>query len=250
MQSESSTLKKVIDKVLPAKVDQPLARQAAHVDFPSLQPIGGLIDIETGAVEASLEALTVASAMAKKIPFISPVASLLLQALNMRAAVKQNKEEWDLVMVKLEQIAGLVDNIGTLCGKYNLEEKDLPPGLREIFQSLKMELCGINTVLKQSKEIGSIKQMLLHKDLLRKVRQYDSTLSSVIQMFQVTLALDTRFAQLANQKKNKGTRGISDTVKSAFGRRANKPNTAIQSVRTTPAVTLSMSSIHIELTQH
>jgi hypothetical protein len=39
-------------------------------------------------------------------------------------------------MAKVEQVAGLVDNVGTLCEKYNLEEKDLPSGLREIFQSL------------------------------------------------------------------------------------------------------------------
>lgn len=36
--------------------------------------------------------------------------------------VKQYKEEWGVVMVKLEQVAGLVDNIGTFCGKYDLEE--------------------------------------------------------------------------------------------------------------------------------
>jgi hypothetical protein len=40
--------------------------------------------------------------------------------------VKQNKEEWDVVMDKLERIAGLVDKVGTLCEKHNLEEKDIP----------------------------------------------------------------------------------------------------------------------------
>jgi hypothetical protein len=39
-------------------------------------------------------------------------------------------------MGKLEQVAGIVDNIGTLCENYNLEEKDIPPGLRGIFESL------------------------------------------------------------------------------------------------------------------
>jgi hypothetical protein len=37
-----------------------------------------------GAIEASLAALSAASALAAKVPFISPVAGLLLQALTMR----------------------------------------------------------------------------------------------------------------------------------------------------------------------
>lgn len=83
------------------------------------------------------------------------------------------------------------------------------------------ELDGIKAVLKQSKEIGSIKQILLRKELQQKVKQYDGKLSNVVQRFQVchrfslipitlptlhlqvTLALDTRFAQLADQKGNK-----------------------------------------------
>jgi hypothetical protein len=50
--------------------------------------------------------------------------------------VKQNKEEWDVVMDKLERIAGLVDKFGMSCEEYNLEEKDVPRGLRAIFESL------------------------------------------------------------------------------------------------------------------
>jgi len=106
------------------------------------------------AIETSLAALKEASAIAGKIPFIAPVAGLLLQALTMRDAsiplpsqqssilpvysqeVKQNKEEWDVVMDKLERIAGLVDKVGTLCKEHNLEEKDVPRGLRAIFESL------------------------------------------------------------------------------------------------------------------
>jgi len=50
--------------------------------------------------------------------------------------VKQNKEEWDVVMDKLERVAGLVDTVGTLCEEHNLEEKDIPRGLRDIFEKL------------------------------------------------------------------------------------------------------------------
>jgi hypothetical protein len=79
------------------------------------------------------------------------------------------------------------------------------------------ELDGIESALKQSKEIGRFKQVLLRKDLLLKVKQYDGILSNVLQRFQVcrqftvlvtivtrrlqvTLTLDARFAQLADQK--------------------------------------------------
>jgi hypothetical protein len=39
-------------------------------------------------------------------------------------------------MEKVEKVAGLVTYIGASCEKYKLEEKDLPPGLRTIFQCL------------------------------------------------------------------------------------------------------------------
>ena len=50
--------------------------------------------------------------------------------------MKQNKEEWDVVMDKLERIAGLVNKVRALCKNRNLEEKDVPLGLRAIFESL------------------------------------------------------------------------------------------------------------------
>jgi hypothetical protein len=50
--------------------------------------------------------------------------------------LKNNKEEWGIVMDKLERIAGLVDQVGTLCKEHNMEEKDVPRGLRAIFESL------------------------------------------------------------------------------------------------------------------
>jgi len=151
MESGSSTLKKVICRDLP-RVDRPHT-----ADLNSSQPIGGAEDTAMSArkaIEASLAALNVANALAAKVPFISgisPVAGLLLQALTIWSEVKQHKEEWDIVMVKLKQVADLVDN---------LEEKDLPLSLRGIFQSLKIELDRIKGALKQSKEIGRFKSKL------------------------------------------------------------------------------------------
>ena len=50
--------------------------------------------------------------------------------------MKQNKEEWGVVMDKLKRVASLVNQVGTLCREHNLEEKDVPLGLRAIFESL------------------------------------------------------------------------------------------------------------------
>jgi hypothetical protein len=52
----------------------------------SSDPIGGTADTAMSAIEASLAALEEASALAGSIPFIAPVAGLLLQALTMRDA--------------------------------------------------------------------------------------------------------------------------------------------------------------------
>ena len=105
------------------------------------------------SIETSLAVLKDASSLGAKIPYISPIADLLLQAITMRDVsvplpfksssgltsqqeVKLHKEEWDVVMRKLIRVAGRVVHVGELCKKYNVEERDLPPGLREILQSL------------------------------------------------------------------------------------------------------------------
>jgi hypothetical protein len=52
--------------------------------------------------------------------------------------VKQYKEEWDLVMHKLERIASLVDRVRLrlLCENNNMETTDVPRSLLAIFESL------------------------------------------------------------------------------------------------------------------
>ena len=39
-------------------------------------------------------------------------------------------------MDRVERIAGLVNKVGTLCEEHDLEEKDVPRGLRVIFEPL------------------------------------------------------------------------------------------------------------------
>ncbi len=50
--------------------------------------------------------------------------------------MKQCKEECEIVMWKLTRIANIVVKVGKSCEKYNLNERDLPDGLRTILGSL------------------------------------------------------------------------------------------------------------------
>jgi len=193
-QSKSSILKRAVRRI--RRSPSTMTHQAIASPASS-EPIGGIGDTAMSGIEVSLSALKEASALTAKIPYISFVAGLLLQALTMRDEVKQYKEEWELVMEKVEKVAGLVTYIGASCEKYKLGEKDLPDGLRMIFECLESELDGIGRALAQNRQVGGIKKMLLRKELLRKVKQYDGRLSTVLQTFQAALAVDSRFEQLA-----------------------------------------------------
>jgi hypothetical protein len=46
-------------------------------------------------------------------------------------------------------------------------------------------LHGIDAALKQCAEVKGIKMLLLRNDLLKKVNQYDSKLSMILQVYQV-----------------------------------------------------------------
>ncbi|KAI0289598.1 hypothetical protein BC826DRAFT_1177260 [Russula brevipes] len=186
-------------------VGQPVP--ATEVNRTSSEPIGGVIDTSISAVETSLAALKEASVLIKHVPWISPVAGLLLQVLNIRNGMKQYEEEWDVVMEKLKKIAHVVGSLGEKCKTYNLEEKDLPSGLRGIFQSLETDLDKIKSSLKKSKDIRGIKKVLFRMDLLQKIKEYDGKLANVLQIFQVELTLDIRLAQLAEEYRHGVTQG-------------------------------------------
>ncbi|KAI0294129.1 hypothetical protein B0F90DRAFT_1670590 [Multifurca ochricompacta] len=222
---ESVSFRKTLRRIFHAssRSDQSVS---AGLNPISSEPIGEGGGVAMSAIETSLAALKEASSLAGKIPYISPVAGLLLQVLTMRDEVKQHKEEWDIVMRKLGRVASLVVNVGESCQKYNLEEKDLPPGLRSILQSIQSELRGIESALRRNTEVGRVEKVLLRKDLLRKVKQYDGELSNILQTFQVgpsfilpvthpthwhqaELVLDVRFALVeARQVLHAGPSGV------------------------------------------
>ncbi|KAH9036414.1 hypothetical protein EDB84DRAFT_1185487 [Lactarius hengduanensis] len=163
--------------------------------------IGTHGDITMGAIQTSLAALKEGSALATKLPFIAPIAGLLLQALTMRDEVKQYKEECEIVMHKLARIARIIVDVGELCEHHNLSEEDLPAGLRTILDSLQRELDRIERVLKECSKRKGIKRILLRKDLLTKIKQCDVEISNVLQAFQAKLSLDTRVALIAMRRE-------------------------------------------------
>ncbi|KAH9040474.1 hypothetical protein EDB85DRAFT_140604 [Lactarius pseudohatsudake] len=163
--------------------------------------IGTRSDIAMSAIQTSLVALKEGSSLATNLPFIAPIAGILLQALTMRDEVKQCKEECERVVHKLARVARIVVNVGMLCEKHNLSEGDLPVSLWAILDSLQRELDRIEQVLKKCSKRKGIKGVLLRKDLLTKIKQCDVELSSVLQAFQAELSLDTRVALIAIRRE-------------------------------------------------
>ncbi|KAN0124668.1 hypothetical protein V8E53_015704 [Lactarius tabidus] len=150
-------------------------------------------DIAMSAIQTSLAVLVTGSSLASKLPFIAPIADLLLQALTIRDEVKQYKEECKIVMHKLARIAKIIVD---LCEKYDLREEDLPTSLRSILDSLQRELDRIEQVLKKCSKRKGIKGFILRKDLLTRIKQCDVELSNVLQAFQAELLLDVRVAMI------------------------------------------------------
>jgi hypothetical protein len=50
--------------------------------------------------------------------------------------MKQYQDDWAVVVDKLEKITTLLNNLCRWCAVHGLEERDIPPGLRGIFQAL------------------------------------------------------------------------------------------------------------------
>ncbi|KAN0130927.1 hypothetical protein V8E53_011305 [Lactarius tabidus] len=166
-------------------------------------------DIAMNAVQTSLAVLMTGSSLASKVPFIAPIAGLLLQALTMRDEVKQYKEECEIVMQKLARIAKIIVD---LCEKYNLNEEDLPASLRSILDSLQRELDRIGRVLKKCSRRKGIKGFILRKDLLTKIKQCDVELSNVLQAFQAELLLDVRVALIAVRLETASNSGPIEAI--------------------------------------
>ncbi|KAH9056517.1 hypothetical protein EDB87DRAFT_1220674 [Lactarius vividus] len=186
----------------------PLAAQGTTVAPDTTWQIDTHDDTAMSAIQTSLALLKEGSSLATNLPFIAPIAGLLLQALIMRDEVKQYKGECEIVLGKLARIAGIIVDV---CEKYNLREEELPTTLRNILSSLQRELDRIERVLKKCSKRRGIKGMVLRKDLLTKIRQCDVELSNVLQAFQAELGLDIRFALIVQRRLGEVTTDSSPT---------------------------------------
>ena len=112
------------------------------------------------AIQTSLAVLQAGSSLASKLPFIAPIAGLLLQALTMRDARVPYISSDNTLMIASpgsEAIQRGVQNCGArtrqnreitvnLCEKYNLSEEDLPASLRDILDSLQSFVSSVTIV--------------------------------------------------------------------------------------------------------
>ncbi|KAN0137111.1 hypothetical protein V8E53_005108 [Lactarius tabidus] len=195
----------------PARVTTVVSDPAWHVDTHD--------DIAMNAIQTSLAVLQAGSSLASKLPFIAPIAALLLQALTMRDEVKQYKEECKIVVHKLARIGKIIVN---LCEKYNLSEEDLPASLRDILDSLQRELDRIEQVLKNCSKSKGIKGFLQRKDLLTKIKQCDVELSNVLQAFQAELILDVRVSLIVVKPEAVSDSGLVEALPTV----SEEPNVA------------------------
>ena len=118
------------------------------------------------AVRIALAILMEGSSFATKLPFITPIASLILQALTMRDArvpqisyacpvfwyvrlqeVKQYKEECETVMRKLSRVARVILNVCELCEMHNLSEEEMPTSLRAVLSSLQRFVSSVASII-------------------------------------------------------------------------------------------------------
>ncbi|KAH9009314.1 hypothetical protein EDB84DRAFT_1204198 [Lactarius hengduanensis] len=130
------------------------------------------------AIQTSLAVLKDGSALAAELPYIAPIAGLLLQVLTMRDEVKQYREECEIVLQKSARIARILVNVSE---RYNLTEEDLPVSLRAVLGTLQR----IVHVLKECSKRKGIIGIFTRKGLLTKIKQCDVELSNVLQAFQV-----------------------------------------------------------------
>ncbi|KAN0135856.1 hypothetical protein V8E53_006308 [Lactarius tabidus] len=169
-------------------------------------------DSAMSAIQTALAVLMEGSSFATKLPFITPIAGLILQALTMRDALKQCKEECETVMRKLARVARVILSVCELCEKHKLTEEELPASLRAILGSLRRELDQIEWVLKKCSKRKGFKGFLLRKNLLAKVKQCDGELSNVLQAFQVELGLDIRFALIVQRREAASDSGPNEAT--------------------------------------
>jgi hypothetical protein len=193
---------------------------AGNLNRFSSELIGRHNDVVVNAIQTSLAALKDGSALMANVPYISPIAHLLVQILTTRDVsilvrfcmsfilmevkqeVKQCNVEWEILMEKVKDVASIIADVCESCKMHGLE--DLPSSLHIILETLRRsvsqliylfipgglfetsDLYGIEGTLRECKKLRGIRKFFLRADMLRRIKQYDSKLSHILQAFQVS----------------------------------------------------------------
>jgi len=125
------------------------------------------------------------------IPYVSPIASLLLVIINIRNEMIQYQDRSAVLTEKLEMIATFLDGLGQEFPK----ARDVPQTLRNSFQTFESLLDRVKRELEEIKkeEMSLMKRIISRKDLAQRLSQCDDKLSSLLQAFQTRLTADTCF---------------------------------------------------------
>jgi len=170
-----------------------------HLNFIPSKQINNTIDPQMSAIKDSLASLKGDTALTERIPYLSPLAGALLQALTMQNESTLHQKKWYAVREKLRKVASLVSDVGTVCEDNDLEMDDIPDSLYALFQSLESELGPIEHAMKLGNKTGAIRSAFLGVYLRRKVKAYDDKLLNILQSFQATLAFAPYFIQFAER---------------------------------------------------
>jgi len=131
------------------------------------------------------------------ISYIAPVATLLLRTAKIQDNMKRFTGDWAVVMDKLQKVTYLLNNLGNWCALHNLEERNLPPSLRQLFNALRTGLDELTCELEQIKEQRSYIQCIISpKDTRQMVMQCDAKLTNLLQTFELALNIDSRLQQV------------------------------------------------------
>jgi hypothetical protein len=60
--------------------------------------------------------------------------------------VKQYKEEWVVVMQKLENVGSVLVDVGDICRMHDLREEELPPDIRTVLARLERCVLSITEI--------------------------------------------------------------------------------------------------------
>ncbi|KAF8261443.1 hypothetical protein EI94DRAFT_1833321 [Lactarius quietus] len=183
-------------------------------DNPAKSDADKRADTIKSGITMGLRMLKEASSLVSKVPCISPIAGLLLFAIEVHDSIKLFKGEWAVVARKLVDVASLVISVGKACER--LGDEDLAH-LQADLEHLQNDLEGIGQVLKECADTAAIKRALMRDDVLLKVKRCDSMLSHALSVFQTKVALRIHLKQITQGREVLAVQAVAVTPSTGSG---------------------------------